>query len=248
MPKIRVLFLLAAIVFLFAAQTFLFNQMVANRPTTASLASSNLAGISRVHVTAMASTGTSTCGLDFIPGTSTPTGIYGEVLNTPSGVYLEPQYSNSPVKACEFGTIADGTYSGTGVVTGTNNIAMIQAAIDYALQHKFKSVCMSDGNYRTDDTIQLGWGNTFYSISFVACNMGRMPIVTGAGAGVSIFPTQIDRCALNVQGARNVAIKAISFTGQNYWYAINTVYSTPPWPSTPSGWLNPTLAKSGYCR
>ena len=69
-----------------------------------------------------------TCSLNYHIGTSTPTGTYGEVLNAPSGVYWEPQYSNSPVQACEFGSVADGGFqdagfSFTATANGTNTLA-----------------------------------------------------------------------------------------------------------------------------
>lgn len=66
------------------------------------------------------------CGLIFTPGTSKPIGNYGEIFNVASGIYWEPQYSNSPVKACEFGAIGNGNYNfSNGAITGTDNTPMI---------------------------------------------------------------------------------------------------------------------------
>lgn len=278
------------------------------------------AGQTTIRVAAMVSLGTSTCSLNFAKGTSTPTGIYGEILNIPSGIYWEPQYSNSPIKACEFGTVADGgfynapqyitalTYdSGTGAVSittssgnngvlipggqftlgrlsgtgsfaslagswtatagtsgfttnftgpigltltvtggtisgatgGTDNKPMIQAAIDYGVcqipgvsscvssANQNSTVCLSDGKYVTKDTISLGYGggnNGFNQQTLVACSNGRGAYI--ALAGVTLLPTQVDRCAINVQGGRHTGIKSISFLGPNYdWASTRTAHA-----------------------
>lgn len=194
-----------------------------------------------ITVLAMVASGTSTCSLTFSKGTSAPTGIYGEVLNAASGIYWEPRYSNSPVRACEFSTVADGTFNNvTGAVTGTDNTTAIQASIDYALQNKYEAVCLSDGKYKTTDTIQLGWGNTFYSISLTSCNNGRSSYQSST-AGVGIIPTATDRCAINFQGGRFDGIKGMAITGQNVPFFFFGPIPTP-WPSTASGWISSTLA------
>jgi len=205
--------------------------------------------INTVIVTSMSgafppTVGYGVCGVTFTIGMSTPTGIYGEILNAASGIYWEPHYSNSPAKACEFGTIGDGNINhSTGAITGTDNSLMIQAAFNYAMQNGLEAVCLNDGRYVISDTLQLGWGETFRTLSLVACNMGRAATYTLAG--VQIIPTKTDRCALNIQGGRQVAVKAISFYGQNDAYNSNVINSGSAYPVTEAGWFNPALVPSG---
>lgn len=164
----------------------------------------------------------STCPLIYHVGTSSSTGLYGEVLNIAANIYWEPNYNTSPVRTCEFGAIGDGSYSyATGAATGTDNIAIVQAAVNFAQTNRFNTVCVNDGTYKTTDTIKIGPGNGFYEINLVACSGGREAFYAPGQAGVSFLPTQTDRCALNFQGGRMVGINGISFVGQNYIYAGN---------------------------
>ena len=204
-------------------------------------------------VAAMAATGHSTCPLVFNKGTTTPTGIYGEVLNTASGLYWEPQYSTVPVRACEFGTVADATInSSTNAICGafppavptcTDNTVAIQAAINYAIQNQWNNVCLHDGNYWISDTLRLGWGDTFISVNLTACNNGRNGNI-GNFAGVTLYSSVTDRCAINIQGARNVTIRDISLYGMNYSWAFNGM-ALNPWPTAPAGWLNTAITPTG---
>lgn len=148
------------------------------------------------------------------------------------------------MRACEFGTIADGTInSTTNVIAGTDNTVIIQAALNYALQNEWNAVCLNDGSYKTMDTLHLGWGDSFYAVSLTSCNNNRNG---GQGnlAGVQIFSTVTDRCAVNIQGGRNDTFKGISLYGMNYSWVFNGM-ATSPWPTTPSGWLNTSLIPSG---
>lgn len=189
-----------------------------------------------------------TCSLTFVKGTTSPTGVYGEIQNAVSGIYWLPRYSNSPVRACEFKTLGDGVYNyTTGAVTGTDNQAQINAALSYALQNGFEAVCLNDGYYKTTDTLQVGYGGVspfaFLPIALVSCNTGRSTLSNTRGA-VQIFPTQIDRCAINIQGTRQSAIRGLTIVGQN-WVFLHGLIASIPYPVTESGWLDPALVKSG---
>jgi hypothetical protein len=200
----------------------------------------------RITVLAMASSGTSTCSLDFTQGISTPTGIYGEVLNTLSGIYWEPQYSTDPIRACEFGTISDGSIvqnftTGATTFGGTDNTAAIQAAINFGLQNSHNSVCLNGGKYRTTDTLHLGWGDSFYSINLDACNY---TVASSVGA-VNIYADGIgDRCAINIQGGRGSGVHHINLSGLNTTWAFASTFPNP-WPTVASGWLLPSLIPTG---
>ncbi len=185
-----------------------------------------------------------TCGLIYLPGTTSPTNVYGEVLNKLSGIYWQPNYTQSPVKACEFGAVGDASYNyATGEVTGTDNTPMIQAALNYAMQNGLAAVCLDDGKYKTTDTLQQGWGETFRSLSFVSCNQGRAAFYELQG--VQIIPTKIDRCALNIQGGRMVGVRGISFVGRNNVYIDKVINSGAAFPTTEAGWFDPALVPSG---
>lgn len=190
--------------------------------------------------------GVSTCALTYLRGTTTPTGLFGEVLNVPSGIYWEPNYSQSPVKTCEFGAIGDGVWNQTtGAVTGTDNTAIIQAALDFAMRNQFETVCLNDGKYLITDTLQMGWGQGFFSLSMTSCGGGQFNYF--GLAGVAILPNKTDRCAVNIQGGRADSIRRITFIGQNYAWMNNTSFLATGgnYPTVNSGWLNPALIPSG---
>jgi hypothetical protein len=208
-------------------------------------------GQTLVTVIAMAASGTSTCSLRYTIGTSTPTGQYQEVLNAPSGIYWEPIFDNSPVRACQFGTVADGTFNQTTyAVSGTDNTSMIQNALDYAMRNNYNTVCLNDGSYLTTDTLAIGWGNpiavgsptSLYSLSLKSCNDARSPY--SFLGGVTILPSQTDRCAVNFAGSRQGGLKGIQFIGQNHVFLSNLT-ATIPWPTTAGAWLNPTITPIG---
>lgn len=181
------------------------------------------------------------CGLLFTRGTMRPTKVTGEVLNVASGINWQPQYGNSPVKACEFGAIGDGKFNQkTGFVAGTDNTAAIQNALDHAMQKGLQTVCLNDGQYKTSDTLQMGWGQSFYTLALVACNGGRNAYANST-AGVIILPTKTDRCAVNMQGGRTNAIRAILFLGRNLPYGLTVYDGHQPWPVTEDRWLDPAL-------
>lgn len=62
------------------------------------------------------------CPLSYSKGTNSATGVFGEVLNAPSGIYWEPQYQAVPIIVCQFGAVGDNSHDDT---------ANIQAAIDW---------------------------------------------------------------------------------------------------------------------
>ena len=261
----------------------------------ASVIPSNVTDVSvRTVVGTSASPVVGTCGLSYHIGTSSPTGVYGEVLNTPSGVYWEPRHSNSPVKACEFGTVGDGTFTSsgsnftatangtstlavtgaasyvaagyqvtclnwhstscplTGAVTvtgiggtntvnisqtmaagtytmvgwtpmagayvgGTDNTTAIQASFNYALQNGFAEVQIPEGRYLISNTLQMGWGNSFYSLRVSGSPNGA--VYAPGTAGVTIICSMTDRPCVNVQGGREDAFVGIGLFGPNYAYA-----------------------------
>lgn len=194
----------------------------------------------------MVTTGTSTCELTFNKGSSSPTGIYGEILNGPSGIYWEPQYSTDPIRACEFSTVADGAVvqnftTGATTFSGTDNTVSIQAAINYGLQNLHNTVCLNGGKYRTTDTLHLGWGNSFYASNLDACNFN----VSSATGGTTIYADGIgDRCAINIQGGRGSGVHHINLVGLNLSWAFASTFPNP-WPTIASGWLLPGLIPAG---
>lgn len=179
-----------------------------------------------------------------------------------SGVPCAPRtsgYSTNPVRACEFGAVGDATFNfnavypnggpvaglGGNAITGTDSTAAIQAAIDYALQNNFNTVCLNDGKYKTSKALQLGYGERLVSIVLQACGNGRVSYENAAlAAGVGIYPTATNQCAINIQGGRDVAVRNIAISGQN-WSFGSSVYTSSPIPTAASGWLDSNLIPTG---
>jgi hypothetical protein len=150
-------------------------------------------------------------------------------------------------EAAQFGTIADGAWnSSTGAVSGTDNYAPLQAAINAGILNSRESVCIADGTYYYYDTLQVGYGasgRAFMGLKFSSCNEGRFNFYLAA-QGVALLPGRTDRCAINVQGGRDASVSGFTIIGQNYTYA-RSVGSTAPMATTASAWLNPSLVPSG---
>ena len=132
----------------------------------------------------------------------------------------------------------------TQTITGFDSTVAFQSAIDYALQNKIHTVFVPDGNYKITDTLQLGWGNGYYSIELAALSNGRAASSTNM-AGVSIFSTKTDRPVINFQGMRGAAIRGIQFFGLNYVWIYNNRESVESLSATPSDWLDPAITPSG---
>jgi hypothetical protein len=188
----------------------------------------------------------SNCPLTYFQGTATPTGVVGEVLNVPSGIYWEPDYDTSPVRACQFGMVSDAGWDqvGTGLFTGTDNAPMINAALEFAQRYRYSTVCIDDGNYRTLDALIQGYGESggVRTLNLVACNGARSGYTLLAG--VNILVDKTDRCGVYLQGGRGTVVRGLSFIGKNYVFT-NTLTGTTPFPTTDAGWLDPKLLPGG---
>jgi len=174
--------------------------------------------------------------LTYQRGAALPTGDYGEVQV--DGVYWTPIYERAPLNAAQFGVIGDGAVDGaTGTVTGTDNAPMLQAAIDYALQHGLNTVKIPDGAYRLDETIHLGY-TSFNSLALIG---SATRAYTASLAGVRLLPTKTDRPCINVQGARFTRISGISITGQNRVWAQHQRWWVNSLSPNETDWLDPGL-------
>jgi hypothetical protein len=95
-----------------------------------------------------------------------------------------------------------------------DSTSAIQRAIDYALQNHIQEVKLGDGIFRITDTLQLGYGLTFNSISLTGTG-SRYGAVAAFG-GTAIFADFNDRPALAIQGARYSSVKALTLQGRNF--------------------------------
>lgn len=121
-------------------------------------------------------------------------------------------------------------------VTGTDNTAPIQAAINYALQYHYHDVVLQTGAHKITDTLHLGWGDSFYGVTLSGAK--RAPL-TVSQAGTSIASTMADRMAVSVQGIYNGGVYGLTIFGPitNYVYygqKTNNVLS-----SNVNDWLPP---------
>lgn len=124
-----------------------------------------------------------------------------------------------------FGVRADAVVSyanSTMTVTGTDDTAALQAAIDFTLYFNpaGHSLRLPLGQRRTTDTLHFGYGMTYVDWHIEA------DMLRGVGGTVdflsAIYPTFIDRPAINIQGARRVTLKNVAVIGPNHgWLASN---------------------------
>jgi hypothetical protein len=89
--------------------------------------------------------------------------------------------------------------------------AGIQAAVDFCLRAGLQQCWVPEGTYLIDETIHLGYGETFQSLSLVGeCERGAYG---GHMQGVRFRHLRADGPVINVQGARNSTVRGIGFAG-----------------------------------
>lgn len=147
-------------------------------------------------------------------------------------------------------TVSTTVPAGTGLkficwqdsITGTDNTTSMQAAIDFALQHRCGVVKLPLGNYKTTDTLQVGWGNTVAQIMLVGT---ERPNFSGAATGPVIFPTAIDRPAIVFTLYRTAGIKGITILGRNFVYGRYAMTFNNNLSPNPADWIPPLLTMTG---
>jgi hypothetical protein len=144
--------------------------------------------------------------------------------------------------------LVGGVY-GPVTITGTDNTAFIQAAVNFALRKKVRTVFLPGGNYVTTGTIHLGWGDALYSLNFEGDGGGPQGF-----AGTTIYFTAPNMQCVDVSGARANIIRSINFFfPRNYYWVYNNIWNVRPsdvngwtWtiPTAPSGWVDPGLVNA----
>lgn len=95
---------------------------------------------------------------------------------------------------------------------GSDATAAIQAEIDRVEAVGHGTVRLPQGTFKVSDTLHLGHGDKFTSISLIGAAEG---IPYGTRFGTTLEATFNDRPIVNVQGGRGNAIKGIQFLGPN---------------------------------
>jgi hypothetical protein len=142
----------------------------------------------------------------------------------------QPQQGISTINVRAFGARGDGVADDTKA---------IQSAIDHAISTRTPAVHLPAGRYRTTDTLHLGYGFDFVSVSL----LGEASFAYGGSmAGTAILPEQIDRPAINIQGGRANVIRGISIVGRNRRHIEQKVsVKSGAGDPDPLGWLDPAL-------
>ena len=137
----------------------------------------------------------------------------------------------------------------TGVADST---AAIQAAIDWVIYKNLSynylnsagSVHIPGGIYKTTDTIQCGYGETFHSI--LVYGDGKRYRCESGFSGTGIVPTFSDRPVFAVSGGRYTTIRGLSIKGLNYnWITSHNLgaYAAPTLNDLiASNWVDPSFA------
>lgn len=98
------------------------------------------------------------------------------------------------------------------LVPGSDATAAIQSEIDRVEAVGHGTVRLPQGTFKISDTLHLGHGDKFTSISLVGAAEG---IPYGTRFGTTLEATFADRPIVNVQGGRGNAIRGIQFVGPN---------------------------------
>lgn len=129
----------------------------------------------------------------------------------------------------------------------TDDTRAIQGAIDHALRTGRPAVLLPAGQYRTTDTLHLGYGLAdFSAISLIG--EGSFAFA-GTMAGATLLPTRVDRPALNVQGGRGNVIRNISIRGANHAHGTRLTSDPTHFAAAdPLAWLDPAIGAAGLRR
>jgi hypothetical protein len=146
-------------------------------------------------------------------------------------------------------TPAAGGVYGPVTLSGTDNTPFIQAAINFAIRNKVRTVFLPCGWYRTAGTLHLGWGDSFYSVDLEGDSKAY---AMGMGGTLIMFSATNGCQCINVSGARFNVIRGIQFYyPQNYYYVFNNIanvrpsdplFAWGPLPASPSAWVDPAIA------
>lgn len=130
----------------------------------------------------------------------------------------------------------------THTVAGTDNTAALQAAINFALQYRFEDVKIPLGTYRTTGVLNVGWGDSFYSLRLTGT---KRSTYLGSSIGTTILASATNQPAVNFQGSRNGGMSGISIIGPNFTYVQWGQYFNRAYSSNPNDWIAPLLAVTG---
>lgn len=146
------------------------------------------------------------------------------------GRYLRLIQDPSVVRAAWFGAKNDGIHPAH---------REIQRAIDYALQYGIRDVHLECGLYRIEDTLHLGYGQTFSEVSLIGA--GRMYRAEPAFGGTALLVPFHDRPAIAVQGARISSVRSLSLRGPNFDHVQQTFEVPGDLPTRATDFADPLL-------
>lgn len=148
--------------------------------------------------------------------------------------------NNSVYNVRDFGAVGDGA---------VDDFAAIQSAITAALVDALagggRVVYFPGGKYKISDTLQVGLNNAFRSVFL--WGDGYKYAGQNGFPGPVLIPTQVDRPAVNFQGARGSSIKGMTILGKldPYISAQNFARTTAPFPTlddtVAANWDDPGL-------
>ena len=127
-----------------------------------------------------------------------------------------------------------------------DNEVPIQMAIDLSLRYnKVHTIFIPSGSYTISDTIHLGYGNSYQSISLV----GSGKTLESTMPGTKLFPTFSDRPCVSIQGGRGTTIDGIYFEGAFHSFAVNNRLARTDCKiddTVLSAWTDNTLSVNAY--
>lgn len=127
-------------------------------------------------------------------------------------------------------------------LTGTDNYQAFQAALDFAMQNRCSDVRVPLGKYLISDTLNMGWGDSFYEVHLIGVNRAAF---AGSLPGPSLYFTKVDRPAISVQGARSSSIQGIALIGRNRVFAQYAQWFSNNLSSDALDWLDPRFIPNG---
>jgi hypothetical protein len=144
-----------------------------------SMSGASAGQVVRVRNVVAPGVGYSSCGLTYVAASSS-TGVYGEVSG--AGVYWQPQYSTSPVEACQFGAIGDASWSWAGnSVTATATSGNPTLSVDSTTSLSAGMKCLSVRWHSENSTVPLATVKTINSVGSGTITLTSNPTRAGTG-------------------------------------------------------------------
>jgi hypothetical protein len=124
-------------------------------------------------------------------------------------------------------------------MSGTDNSAAIQAALNFAMENHLVDVKFPNGQFLFGTSLNAGWGDTYRTLNIQGGYRGAF----ANNPGTRLLFAQINQPAINFEGALKSGIRGVSIIGRNFNY-LTFGQGQPSFSPNKADWLPPEFSPS----